>query len=65
MSRNSSVGMALGYELDDRGSRVLFPGGGAGNFFFTTASKTALGPTQPPIQWVPGSVFLGGKATGA
>jgi hypothetical protein len=24
-----------------------------GIFLFTTASRTALGPTQPPIQWVP------------
>jgi hypothetical protein len=26
--------------------------GGAGNFLFTTASRTALEATQPPIQWV-------------
>jgi hypothetical protein len=30
-SRDSSVGVALGYGLDDRGSRVRFPAG-AGNF---------------------------------
>jgi hypothetical protein len=30
-SRDSSVGIALGYGLDDRGSRVRFPVG-AGNF---------------------------------
>jgi hypothetical protein len=30
-SRDSSVGIALGYGLDDRCSRVLFPAG-AGNF---------------------------------
>jgi hypothetical protein len=29
-----------------------------------TASKTALGPTQPPIQWVPGAVSLGVKRPG-
>jgi hypothetical protein len=50
-SRDSSVGIALGYGLDDRGSRVRFPAG-AGNFLFTTPSTTALGPSQPPIQWV-------------
>jgi hypothetical protein len=26
---------------------------GAGNFSLTTASRPALGPIQPPIQWVP------------
>jgi hypothetical protein len=31
VSRDSSVGLALGYGLDDRGSRVRFPAG-AGNF---------------------------------
>jgi hypothetical protein len=30
-------------------------------FLFTTASKTALGPTQPPIQWVLGALSLGAK----
>jgi hypothetical protein len=32
-----------------------------GIFFFTTASRTALGPTQHPIQRVPGSLSLGVK----
>jgi hypothetical protein len=31
---------------------------------FTTASRTALGPTQPPIQWVPGALSLGVKRPG-
>jgi hypothetical protein len=33
-------------------------------FLFTTASRTALGPTQPPIQWVTGAVSLGVKQPG-
>jgi hypothetical protein len=32
-----------------------------GIFLFTTASRTALEPTQPPIQWVPATVSLGVK----
>jgi hypothetical protein len=32
---------------------------GLGIFLFTTASRTALGPTQPPIQWVLVSPSLG------
>jgi hypothetical protein len=38
-ARNSSVGIALGYGLYDRGSRVRFPAG-----------RTALGPTEPPVR---------------
>jgi hypothetical protein len=37
---------------------------GLGIFLFTTASRTALGPTQPPIQWVPGALSLGVKRPG-
>jgi hypothetical protein len=32
-----------------------------GIFLFTTASRTTLGPTQPPIQWVPGALSLAVK----
>jgi hypothetical protein len=45
---DSSVGIATGYELDDRGSN---PGRGK-IFVLSTTSRPALGPTQPPIQWV-------------
>jgi hypothetical protein len=37
---------------------------GLGIFLFTTASRQALGPTQPPIQWVPGALSLGVKRPG-
>jgi len=33
-------------------------------FLLTTASRTALGPTQPPIQWVQGAFSLGVKRSG-
>jgi hypothetical protein len=37
---------------------------GLGIFLLTTASGTALRPTQPPIQWVPGTLSLGVKRPG-
>jgi hypothetical protein len=37
---------------------------GLGIFRFTTASRTALGFSQPPIQRVPGALFLGVKQPG-
>jgi hypothetical protein len=48
-------GIALGYELDDRGFGFdsLW---GLGIFLFTTASRTALGPIEPQIQWVTGAL---------
>jgi hypothetical protein len=54
MSRDSSVGIATRYMLNGLG---LIPG-------IATFSRPTLGPAQPSIQWVPGAVYPGGKATG-
>jgi hypothetical protein len=37
---------------------------GLGIFFFITASRMALGLTQPPIQWIPGALSLRVKQLG-
>jgi hypothetical protein len=58
MNRDSSVGIALGYGLDDWGFDFRQE---LGIFLFTTASRPALGLTQPPIQWVPEDLSLGVK----
>jgi hypothetical protein len=52
---------ATGWTIEDLGfdSRP-----GLGIFLFTTASRTALGPTQPPIQWVCGVPSLRVKRPG-
>jgi hypothetical protein len=52
-SRNSSDGIVTGYGLDDRMIRVLISAELA-IFFFDTLSITVLGPTQSPLQWIPG-----------
>jgi hypothetical protein len=51
----------LGYELDVGG---LESRQGVGNFLFTTSSRPSLGPTQTPIQEVPGALSIGVKRPG-
>jgi hypothetical protein len=58
------VGIALGYGLDDRGSRVRFPAG-AGNSFLnhSVQNGSRAHPASYPMD-TKGS-FPGGKAAGA
>jgi hypothetical protein len=58
---NSSVGIPMGYELDGQGSIH----GRAKRCFLTSQRPDQLwGPTQPPIQWVPGPLSPGIKRPG-
>jgi hypothetical protein len=59
-SPDSSVGIALGYGLEDRGSRVRFPAG-AGNFSLHHRVQNGSGPNTMGTR---GS-FPGGKAAEA
>ena len=54
----SVVSIATRYGLDGPGVESRWGRG------FSHPSRPALGPTQPPIQWVP-VLFPGGKAAGA
>jgi hypothetical protein len=49
----SSVSIVSGYGLERSGDRGSIPGRGEWIFPLTSLSRTALGPTQPPVQWVP------------
>jgi hypothetical protein len=51
VSRGSSGSIVSDDGLDDRAIEVRSPTGA--DFLLAPASRSALGPTQPPIQWVP------------
>jgi hypothetical protein len=63
-SRDSSVGIALGYGLDDRGSRVRFPAE-AGNFSFHHSVQNGSGTHPASYQMGTSGSFPGGKAARA
>jgi hypothetical protein len=63
MSQDNVVGIATGYALDD-GGWSMSPGRGK-NFLLSTSSRPALGPIQPPIEWVQRVSFPGGEVAGA
>jgi hypothetical protein len=58
VGRDSAVGIATRYGLDGPGIESRW------GRDFPHPSRPALGPTLPPLQWVPG-LFPGGKAVGA
>jgi hypothetical protein len=60
-SRVSSSSIVSDYRLDDKGDRGSIPAG-AKIFPVASVSTPALGPTQPPVQWVPGILSPGVKA---
>jgi hypothetical protein len=59
-SRDSSIGVATGYGLDDRiiGVRSF---AWAGNFSLRHRVQPGCGAHQPPIQWIPRDLSLGIK----
>jgi hypothetical protein len=63
-NRDSSVGIALGYWLDDRGCRVRFPAGARN---FSLHHRVQNGPEAHPDSYPMGNrgSFPGGKAAGA
>jgi hypothetical protein len=61
--RDSSVGIALGYGLEDRGSRVRFPAG-TGNFSLHHCVQDGSGAHSASYPMLPGALSLGVKRPG-
>jgi hypothetical protein len=63
-NRDSTVGIRLGYRLDDQGSRVRFPAG-AGNFSLHHRVQSGSEAHSASYLMGTGTSFPGGKAAGA
>jgi hypothetical protein len=61
-SRGSSVSTVPNYGLDDKAIEVRSSAEAEGIFPLSSVSRPALGPTQPPVQWVPRVLSPEGKA---
>jgi hypothetical protein len=62
--QGSSASIVSGYGLDDRANEVRFLAE-AKDFSSNLCVLPVLGPTQPPVQWVPGVLSPGQSAAGA